>query len=98
MSLPDVTSALKELDTLDRKRAETLYVLSILNARRGYKLVAKGYAEECIRLLRHMGNNTYEECATNFTCLGGVALPDFLHEEVIRARLQPLGVLVPRGQ
>lgn len=96
MSLLDAVSVLKELDTLDRKRAETLYVLAILNAQRGYKRVAKGYAEECIRLLRHIGTRTYEECATNSVCLGEVMLPEFLHEDVVRARLQSLGVSVSR--
>lgn len=92
MSLLDAVSVLEELDALDRKRAQALYALAILNAQRGYKRVAKGYAEECIRLLRRIGTRTYEECATNSVRLGEVALPEFLHEDVVRARLQSLGV------
>lgn len=94
MALLNSYSALKELDSLDRKKAEMLYVLAVLNAKHGYKLVAKGYAEECIKLLRHIGDKTYKECATTTVCIGGVALPEFLHEDVVRQQLTYHGVQV----
>ncbi len=83
MSLLKVMSAVRELHSLDRKRAEMLYVLATLNARQGYFLVAKGYAEECLLLLSQIGSNSYEECATNLVCVEGVCLPEFLHEGVV---------------
>jgi len=94
MSLLNASVLTKELDLLDRKRAEILFVLAILNAKRGYVRVAKGYAEECILLLHRIGADSYKECATNFTCLEGVAMPEFLHEDVVRARLKPFQVQV----
>ena len=94
MSLINASVALRELDSLDRKKAEILFTLAILNARHGYGRVAKGYAEECILLLRRIGTETYEECATSVVCCQGVALPEFLHEDVVRARLKPFQVQV----
>lgn len=94
MSLLDASAALRELDSLDRKRAETLFVLAVLNANHGYYRVARGYAEECILLLSRIGTESYEECATNFVCLQGIVLPEFLHEGVVRARLKELEVQV----
>lgn len=94
MSLLNASAAIKELDSLDRKRAETLFTLAVLNARHGYKRVARGYAEECILLLRRIGTETYEECATSDICCQGVVLPEFLHEDVVRARLKPFQVQV----
>ena len=92
MSRMKVIPLLNELDTLDRRRAETLYALFILHARLGDKRVAKGYAEECIEILRCLGSDTYEECVTDVTSIGGVTLPDFLHEDMVRAQLRFFGV------
>lgn len=94
MSLHNASKALRELALLDRKRAETLFVLAILSARHGYSLVARGYAEECIALLGRLGTESYEDCATNFVRLEGVELPELLHEDVVRNRLSAYGVQV----
>ncbi len=94
MSLLNASVALRELDFLDRKRAETLFTLAVLSAMHGYMRVAKGYAEECILLLRRIGTETYEECATSVVCCNGVILPEFLHEDVVRARLGSFQVQV----
>ena len=92
MSLLNASAALNELAQLDRKRAETLFVLAVLNVRHGYLHVAEGYAKECIFLLRRIGTESYEDCATNRIALEGVVLPEFLHEDVVRSRLGLLGV------
>lgn len=94
MSLLSASIALKDLDSLDRKRAETLFILAVLSAKRGYLRVAQGYAEECILLLSRVGTETYEECVTSGLCCQGVVLPDFLHEDVVRARLKSFHVQV----
>ena len=88
MSILNAVSVLNELETLDRRKTQVLFVLAILNAKHGYPCVAKGYAEECILLLRRIGTDSYEECATNIPSLGGVLLPELLHEEVVRERLK----------
>lgn len=87
MSLMDAVSVMREVDALERKRAERLYALAIINARSGYQRVAKGYAEECVLLLRKIGAETYEECATCTACVEDVPMPEFLHEDVIRQSL-----------
>ena len=81
-------AAAKTLNDCRHKEAETLYVLAVLYARHGYKEVATGFGRECIGLLRRLGTDTMEDCATNFVCLEGVALPEFLHEDVVRDRLK----------
>ena len=93
MSLLKAANAMRELDSLERQRAEHLFVLAMLNAGRGYMRVAKGYAEECILLLRKIGTDSYEECATSTVCLEGVSMPEFLHEGVVRHRIEHFGVL-----
>ena len=92
MSLNNVVTAQKLLNTLSRERAETLYVLAVLNAKSGYQEVAAGYARECIKSLKLMGTDTLEECTTNLVCLEGVFIPEFLHEDVVRANLRALKV------
>ena len=64
MPLLKAVSVFKEVDSLERKRAEMLYVFAILSAKSGYCHIAKGAAEECILLLRKIGADTMEECAT----------------------------------
>jgi len=88
MSTTNAISALKNLHILDLKKAEMLFALAILNAQHGYRRVAKGYAEECISLLKRIGTNTLEDCVTNLISLEGVAMPEFLHENVVRVRLE----------
>jgi hypothetical protein len=92
MSLMNATAMFKEIDALERKRAEMLYATAVASAQSGYSRVAKGFAEECILLLRKIGTNTYQECATGAPCLEGVTMPDFLHEGVVRERLKTFGI------
>ena len=71
-----------------------LYVFAILSAKSGYCHIAKGAAEECILLLRKIGADTMEECATQTVSIEGVTLPEFLHEGVVRERLGMYGILL----
>ena len=87
MSLMNASSVLLEIDALERKRAERLYALAIINVHSGYQRVAKGYAEECILLLRKIGDDTYEECATRTACVENIPMPEFLHEDVVRQNM-----------
>lgn len=77
----------RAIDSLDRNQAAVLYASAIAHARRGDRHIAKGFAEQCILLLRDIGSHTVEDCATEVSTVGGVAIPDFLHEEVVRQRL-----------
>lgn len=94
MSLLDAVPAVLELDSLDRRRAEMLFALSVLNARRGYLHVAKGYGRECLALLGRIGTDTCAECATSTTSIYGVLLPDFLHQDTVRAALKPFKIRI----
>jgi hypothetical protein len=87
MAISIAASVLEELDSLDRKRTEALYASSVAAAQSGYSHLAKGLGEECIVALRKRHATTREETATHQACVGGIAMPEFLHEDVVRQRL-----------
>ncbi len=60
--------------------------------RRRWLSRAYEYGSESIRLLDHCSLDTLEECATRFAVLLGVALPSYIHQEVVRDRLRELEV------
>lgn len=92
MSLENTAVAFKVLADLRRKEAETLYVVAVLAAQSGLTEIAAGSARECVKLLASLGTDTMEECATRSTVVAGVALPEFLHEDVVRERLAHHGI------
>lgn len=92
MSLLGAVMVFGEVDALEHQKAELLYVSAVLSARSGYRKVARGFGEECIALLRRIGADTPEECATQHTVVYGVALPEYLHADVVRDRLSGYSV------
>jgi hypothetical protein len=94
MSLLAAVHAFGEIDSLERRRAETLYASAVLLARSGYGHAAKGFGKECIALLKKIGTDTQEECATHMASVCGVPLPEYLHEDVVRDRLGGFAVVL----
>lgn len=83
------------VEKLDEARQETtnlLYALAASYARRGLKYVACGFGEECIRLLRERGTDSLDDCARTTVRVGGVFIPELLHEGVVEARLRAYGI------
>lgn len=93
MEIKNIFPVLQKMADYRRKEAELYFVLAMIHARSGQKHVARGYAEECIQLLKELGTETMEDCATAHTVEGRVALPEFLHEHVVRERLKHYGIV-----
>lgn len=74
-------------DSNPGKAAEFAYALAAGAAQRGASQESREYRDECLRLLAAAPRETSEECATHYAVLGGVGMPEFLHEGVVEARL-----------
>lgn len=79
-----------------RKAAEVAYALAFILKKGGDMGKAVGFGRECVRifdLLEREGKlKTMEDCACRFSELGGVLIPELIHEEVARTRLRELGL------
>jgi len=75
-----------------KKAAELAYVIAMKSKRNGNSIKAVEFGKECLRLLDLTNPQTMDECAPIFTVVNGVALPEFLHQEVVRDRLSPLAL------
>lgn len=73
-----------------RQAAEVAYALARIYLQAGNNKMAVRYGKESIRLFDRCRMKTEEDCASRFVTLGGIALPDLIHQKVVRDRLQPL--------
>jgi hypothetical protein len=62
----------------------------MLHKRAGNNDEAVRYGREAIALFDKCRMKTMEECAARNVVIEGVALPDLIHQDVVRDRLQPL--------
>lgn len=91
MQYTALEQALGSLRGVDpRNAAEYAYVLAQLHKRAGDDEQAIRYGREAIALFDKCRMDTMEECAARNVVLEGVALPDLIHQDVVRDRLQPL--------
>jgi len=79
---------MKDVDP--RKAAEVAYVLAKLHLDDGDIEKATRFGQESIRLFDKCEMETLKDCATHYTILEGVVLPDIIHQDVIRNRLNAL--------
>lgn len=87
-ALEQTINSLREVDT--RNAAEYAYVIAMLHKRAGNNDEAVRYGREAIALFDKCRMETMEECAARNVVIEGVALPDLIHQDVVRDRLQPL--------
>ncbi|MDP2631832.1 MAG: hypothetical protein Q8P30_03655 [Candidatus Uhrbacteria bacterium] len=87
-SLEQTLNSLREVDP--RNAAEYAYVLAQLYKRAGNDEQAIRFGRESIALFDKCRMETMEECAARNMVIEGVALPDLIHQDVVRNRLQPL--------
>jgi hypothetical protein len=73
-----------------RKAAEIAYVIAKLYLQEGNLEKAKIYGAESIQLFNSCRMSTLEDCAALYVTLAGVALPSYIHQEVVRDRLKDL--------
>lgn len=80
--------ALKTTDPRDA--AEYAYVLAMINKRNGSTDEAIRYGREAITLFDQFPMETLEQCAARNVTIENIAIPDIIHQEVVRDRLKPL--------
>src|SRR3989344_1696844 len=86
--LEQTLNSLHEVDP--RNAAEYAYVLAMLHKQAGNDEQAIRFGREAIALFDKCRMDTMEECAARNVVVEGVALPDLIHQDVVRDRLQPL--------
>jgi len=87
-ALEQTLNSLRDVDP--RNAAEYAYVLATLHKRAGDNEQAVRFGREAIALFDKCRMETMEECAARNVVIKGVALPDLIHQDVVRDRLQPL--------
>ncbi len=87
-TLEQTLNSLREVDP--RNAAEYAYVLAQLHKRAGDDEQAIRFGREAIALFDKCQMDSMDECAARNVVIEGVALPDLIHQDVVRDRLQPL--------
>ncbi|MBI2050550.1 MAG: hypothetical protein HYT31_01975 [Parcubacteria group bacterium] len=87
-SLEQALNALRATDP--RNAAEHAYALAMLHKQAGNSEQAVRFGRDAIALFGACRMETMEDCAARNTVIEGVALPDLIHQDVVRDRLQPL--------
>lgn len=87
--LEQTLNSLREVDP--RNAAEYAYVLAMLHKRAGEDEQAIRFGREAIALFDKCPMETAEDCAPRNVVIEGIAMPSsFIHQDVVRDRLQPL--------
>lgn len=86
--LEQTLESLKEVDP--RSAAEHAYALAALHQRDGNNAEAVHFGREAIALFDKCSMQTMEDCAARGVIIEGIAIPDIIHQDVVRNRLQPL--------
>ncbi|AJE87510.1 hypothetical protein SLNWT_7134 [Streptomyces albus] len=91
-------ASIPELDTIFQRElatdrwaaAETAFALASRNRDAGDWEESRKWVKECLRLLEGFPADTEAQVATKRTSVGGVDLPNYLHEGVLTARFGQL--------
>ncbi|MET9447291.1 hypothetical protein [Streptomyces cinerochromogenes] len=70
--------------------AESAYALASRYREQGDWEKSREWVKQCLQLLEGFPAGTMEEVATTRTSVGGVALPNYLHEGVVHERFGEL--------
>ena len=84
--LEKTVKSLRKVDP--RNAAEYAYAIAMLHKRDGNFDEAKKYAQMAIDLFDQCQMNTMEECAARNVVIEGVAIPDLVHQGVVRNRIK----------
>jgi hypothetical protein len=80
----------RELGTDRWAAAETAYALAVRSREAGDWEKSRVWVKQCLRLLEGFPSETEEQVATKRLSVGGVQLPNYLHEGVVRSRFGEL--------
>lgn len=89
-TLEPMFNELKDVDP--RRAAEVAYALARLHLNVGNREKATHFGHESLRLFDQCKMETLEECGARYVTLGGIALPDLIHQEVVKNRLKELNL------
>ncbi|MFD7856840.1 hypothetical protein ACFV6B_21500 [Streptomyces microflavus] len=90
-SVEELESAFQQELATDRwAAAETAYALASRNRDAGDWEKSREWVKQTLRLLEGFPDETEEQVATQRTSVGGVDLPTYLHEGVVRSRFGDL--------
>ena len=79
------------IDSQDyRAAAEYAYALAVRLREIGLIEEACRFARECLQLAETLPSETAEDVISSRQSVGGVPLPDYFHDDVVRWRLAPL--------
>lgn len=67
-----------------RQAAEIAYVLACVYRDAGMRDKAEQYARQSIKLFEQVGITTLQDAAAQYTVLADIALPSYIHEDVVR--------------
>jgi hypothetical protein len=84
------TSFQRELATDRWAATETAYALAVSNRDAGDWQQSRAWVAQCLRLLAGFPTETEDQVATTRVSVGGVPLPTYLHEGVVRERFGQL--------
>lgn len=84
------TSFQRELATDRWAATETAYALAVRNRDGGDWKQSREWVAQCLRLLDGFPEETEDQVATTRVSVGGVLLPTYLHEGVVRDRFGQL--------
>jgi hypothetical protein len=73
-----------------RAAAEYAYALAVRLREIGLIDEACRFARECLRLTETLPSETVEDVTSARQSVGGVPLPEYFHDDVVRWRLAPL--------
>lgn len=80
----------RELATDRWAATETAYALAVRNRDAGDWDQSREWVAQCLRLLEGLPGESEEQVATTRVSVGGVMLPNYLHEGVVRDRFGQL--------
>lgn len=86
-SAEEMESAFQRELATDRWAAtESAYALAVRHRDAGDWEKSREWAWQCLQLLEGFPSDTEEQVATTRVSIGGVSLPNYLHEGVVRSR------------
>lgn len=89
--IPNIENIYEEMKVSDpRKAAEIAYVIAMIAKAKGDGEKALKFGRESVKLLDELNVQTMEECATRYSVLNGIGLPEFIHSDMVRERMKPL--------
>lgn len=75
-----------------RKAAELAYVIAITAKVAGNNDKAREYGKKAIELFDQLNVQSQDDCAAIYVVINDIALPDLIHQDVVRNSLSPLEI------